>query len=413
MIAIEDIKIKYGTEIALIVLCCRVHFTTEDQTALQNFINTSVIDWNDAIFLSANHRIEPIIYKILQKATIPADVANRIKQNQFHLIQNSFKLALETERIINKLAGHNIRCLTYKGTALSKQLYGDIVSRESSDIDLVIATADFDSVINLMQEDGYTFESLLEYNYYKDDVYKRNKDLSFNKYENDSRQFHVEFHWGVVDPTSGVKSSANNVLFDETTRMQLAKSEVEVLNISSHYLAVFLHHSVADGFSILRNLVDIGQIIFLKDIINTAYINQSISGLRLKKAPAICQFICKELLGIAVPLSVSVNLTTSEKDFFIEQLLNKKMLGSNFKAQLFKKSIYYLKDNATDKFRYLLRSFLLRFTPSRKDIRIFNLPRKLHFLYPVLKPFRSVFSPSTRAEETEMARQQKKIPLSK
>ncbi|MCH5689065.1 nucleotidyltransferase family protein [Niabella sp. W65] len=132
MILIEDVKSKYGTEIAMVLLCCRLHFNTEKLSSLQHYIDTCEINWDEVIYLSKYHRIEPVVYKILSKVDLPAAIASRVKQSQFFLVQNNFKQALETERIIELLESRGIKCTPYKGVAFSRQFYGDIISRSQA-----------------------------------------------------------------------------------------------------------------------------------------------------------------------------------------------------------------------------------------------------------------------------------------
>lgn len=416
MISIEEIKKKYGNEISLVILCCRVHFATEKDFILQDFVKQNHFEWYYFFYLAAYHRIEPTIYQVLQKANIPTEIAAKIKNKQLLLIQQSFNRALETERIINRLKEYDIRCIPYKGVTLSNQLYGNIISRESSDIDLIVYPDNFDRIFTVMKQDGYSFENQMEYNYFKEDIFKRNKDLSFNKYQNEIRQFHVEFHWKITDNALRIERSSNNLLFADTITMHLAKNEVEVLNINSHYLAVFIHHSHGDGFSILRNLLDMSQIVVQKQKVDNLYINNAIADFRLTKAAAICSYLSNELFGITIPLLTTdaTPLSTSIKEYFKEQLLNKKMIGNHFKVKLLRKNIFYLKDNNIDRIMYFFSSLQLRFTPGRKDIRIFNLPRKFYFLYIILKPFRSIISPASIEEEKKIAKEldknSKKLP---
>lgn len=409
MISIETIKSTYGSEIAILLLCCRIHFKTASTLELQQLIANSKIDWNHFIYLCSYHRVEPVVYKILADAAIPASTAGIIKQKRLYLIQQSFKLAIETERIIKKLNSHGIECIPYKGAALCRQLYGDIISRESSDIDLVIAPHDFEKVLPLMKEDGYSFENQDEYAYFKDAIYERKNQMSFNKFSNEKREFHIEFHWRITENITRVMKGLNKVLFAKGELIQLARDHVSTINITRHYLAMFTHHAFHDGFTFFKNLIDISQItsVALSEF-QIDQVQKTIRMYHLEKAAALSNFLTAELFGVHL-FFYNTNLkqvSANRRTYFIEKLLNKKMLGHNFNSGLYNKSTLALKDTALDKFTYLTACLQLRFIPSAKDIRIFNLPKQLYFLYSVLKPFRSMFSRVSREEEKQIARQQ-------
>ncbi|MBO9573061.1 MAG: nucleotidyltransferase family protein, partial [Chitinophagaceae bacterium] len=330
MISIETVKQRYDCNIALLLLCCRVHFNTETLEKLQQFIDNNPVDWDEVQYLLAYHRIEPIIYAVLEGAVLPAQTTAQIKQQRLFLISRSFKHALETERIISLLNENNIRCIPYKGIVFSKQFYGDVVSRDSSDIDLVIEPADFEKVMVLMQQLGYSFEHQLEYNYFKDAIFNRKKDLCFNRYNNESREFHVEFHWKINENLSRIKKQANALLYNSDRKEVLIRNSVEMLNNNAHFLAVFIHHSINDAFSIFRNIVDICQL--SKNAPSNAdisYMENVISQLQLNKAVGICRYLSKELLGVTLPFFRSSGDAVPEKvkKYFTAYLLQKDKIG--------------------------------------------------------------------------------------
>ncbi|MCH5715069.1 nucleotidyltransferase domain-containing protein [Niabella hibiscisoli] len=302
MIPTQDVKSKYGIEIAVVLLCCRLHFNTEELSTLQRCIDTDTIDWNDVIYLSKYHRIEPIVYKILSKVRLPAAVVSRIKQSQFALVQNNFKQALETERIITLLETKGIECTPYKGVAFSGQFYGDIISRESSDIDLVISHKDFREVLKLMIADGYLFENEVEYSYFKEQIFTKSNSLNFDKFKNDVREFHIEFHWRITENFIRIHKQAHAQLFNNSDKITLARREVNALNANAHYLTLFIHHSNHDGFRVLKNIVDLCQINYANNsAIDALYIKEAFTNLRLVKAADVCCYLSSELMGVHLP----------------------------------------------------------------------------------------------------------------
>lgn len=405
MMAIEAIQNKYGKEIALLVLCCRIYFDTESRTALQQFIDTNTINWDHFKLLADYHRIEPIAFKTLGDVNnIPTDIATSIKQKQFFLIHQSFQRAIETERIICLLNNNHIRCIPYKGVVFSKQFYGDLTSRESSDIDLVISPDDFNKVYNIMLNDGYSFGNKLEYQYYKEEIFTIKKDLNFNKYKNGVRESYIEFHWGLSDNELQIKKEANELLFHNTIQSTLIKKNVEIIDRDAHFLAVFIHHSNNDAFSTIRNILDICQ---LKNneisTTSSTYFNNAIIKLHLSKSVIVCQYLSTELFGVTLPFSIKNEVALSQKikNHFVDHLLNRALSIKHFKVQLYSKSIFYLKETSIEKIKYLIARLQLRFRPSIKDLRLFKFPKPLYFMYYILKPFRSLLSPANTTEEKE------------
>lgn len=407
MIPIDEIKNHYGIEIALVVLCCRVHSKTEEGAALQIFCDGTHPDWRRFLHLVSYHRIEPIIFKILGTIkNIPSDIVSQIKQKQLLLVQQNFKQALETERIIQLLKENGIDCIPYKGVAFSKQFYGDIVSRESSDIDVVVAPAGFTKVIRLMQQEGFSFENRVEYNYFKTEIFRRKKGLSFNKYIGTRRESHIEFHWRITENHLRVKTEAHSLLFDIGQPIEIAKESVRVINPDSHFVAVLIHHALSDAFHVLRSLIDISRIAFSDS--NTADLDKVKDTLKknqLTKAASMACFLVEALIGVQLPIEAAnaPRFTSRTKNYFVNQLLEIEKYGDFFKPSFYNSSVLFLKDSLASRLSYLLACFQLRFVPATKDIRIFNLPKRLRFLYAVLKPIRSLISPVSDEEEKKLA----------
>jgi len=410
MIPVETIRRKYGSDIALVLLCCRVYFKTETASNLQQFIDTNEIDWKHLLNLAAYHRIEPIIFKVLTDMKLPDSMLFTVKQKRHFLIQQSFRQTLEAERIICELRNNGIQCMPYKGVSFSRQFYGDIVSRESSDIDLVISPKDFEKARQLMLKSNYKFENKHEYEYFGEDIFVRQKGLNFNRFNDEIREFHIEFHWRITENLLRVKKSINSLLFSEGNDQILAKERVKFIHADAHYTAVFVHHSNNDGFSIFRNLIDLNQpFLHSTCTLDANYIQSVFTENNLQKAATICSLLSKELLGVNFPVSFPhfERISDSKKKFFLDLLLDRKMIGEHFRLKFLNKNVLLLKDTAKDQLNYVIACLQTRFIPSAKDFRVFNLPKKLYFLYFVLKPFRSLFNRSNVDEEKEIVRHQK------
>ncbi|HRB80121.1 MAG TPA: hypothetical protein PKY86_07935, partial [Niabella sp.] len=204
--------------------------------------------------------------------------------------------------------------------------------------------------------------------------------------------------------------AANEILYKKGQPIILAREKVDALDVNGHYVAVFVHHSMNDGFCVLRNLVDLGQITTIKsDELKIEFITETLAKLNLTQSTRICSFLSNKLLGIQLPIINDSLIPIKGKlaRHFINQLLYKKMIGYHFKIRPINKSILYLKENTSEKLKYLMGCVELRFTPSPKDIRTFNLPRGLYFLYAILKPIRSLFNRVNADEAKQIAKGQK------
>ena len=393
MIAIEEIKDKYGVEMALVILCCRVHFKTADEIALQYYIDSNFLDWNLVLTICRNHRIRPVVYKILISMIIPEKIRNEIKQEYLDITKRNWQLAVETERIIILLEENGITALPYKGVAYSKQFYGDLISREISDIDLVIKFEDLDKVIELMEADGYLSEIKDVYEYLGSRYKKYFKEYNFNKFSNKVRQFHIEFHWGIAEYFLSVNTKVDDLFQIADHKQVIINHEILFLNSDNHFTSMMVHHSFKDMFAFLRNTVDLCEMgnvkIFEK---NGNLIKKTIDGLGMQRIWGITTFLSANLFGIHEAKNLSS--TDKIKKYFLDQQL----IVDNFNAhsiinfRIIKNQLY-LRSNSYEKFKYLSTTLSNRFIPTPPDFKLFRFSKQLFFLYYILKPFRSLVKP--------------------
>ena len=404
MIPIAKIKEDYGIEIATVVLACRVHFKTSTIGELQSFIIANEIKWERVLSISNKHSIRPLVYKILADVTKPEPVAAKIKEEYFSVITKSWQQAIETERLINLLKANGILAVPYKGTVFSKQFYGDLISRESSDIDLIIKTEDLEKVIASLERDGYISASGFEYQCWGQKYFKYYKDYNLNKFKQNDIEFHIELHWAVAEYYLGINEKSSNLLYQvDNTKQQIIKTEVDFLCSNAHFLAVLIHHSVKDSFKSLKNIIDISQILQNKQSeTDSEFISENVALLHINKAFALANIISTNIFGVSSTYQIHHKISPNQLHYFLTQLLSENIINSHSlkSIQLFKNRLQ-LCDSFSSKLRFISPMIHNRFIPTIVDFRIILLPKPLFFLYSIFKPFRSLIKPYNAKEEKQ------------
>lgn len=264
MLALDQIAILYGEPMALLIQCCRVHFKTEPIEGLNERIAKTGEEKIEGVLkkvqlLSRLHRIRPVVYRVLLNANISIEFKTALKNELHSITLQNFEIAKETERIVKKLTTVGITAIPYKGVAFSKQFYGDISMRESTDIDLAIDASDLLAIQPQFEEDGYAIAAGME-NPVKASTtyYTENKDLCFDK-ATSNHQFHVELHWMVTHPRYQAPTNLNKINIAETVESVLGGTSLRFLEPTEHLRATLLHHLLHDGMEYLKLLVDITQ----------------------------------------------------------------------------------------------------------------------------------------------------------
>jgi hypothetical protein len=196
---------------------------------------------------------------VLLNTIIPEQFKTLLKNELHSITIQNFSIAKETERIVKKLENKGITAIPYKGVAYSKQFYGDISMRESSDIDLAIDPTSLLAIKPLLEEDGYVIAAGMEdptkasANYYIE-----NKDLCFDKTTTRER-FHIELHWMITHPNYQAPVNLNKIDTAQLVESELAGTQFKFLEPAEHFRATLLHHLLHDGMEYLKLLVDIAQ----------------------------------------------------------------------------------------------------------------------------------------------------------
>ncbi|WP_369765914.1 nucleotidyltransferase family protein [Flavobacterium sp. WC2429] len=404
MIIISDIKNQYGNAMALAIICCRVYFKTAMATDLNAFICNNNIDWIVFFKTCRKHRIRPLVYKIILKATLPEEIQKRISNELNKISLQSFDQARETERLILLLQQNNINVIPYKGTAFSKQFFGTISMRESSDIDLVIDSNDITKAIHTLENDG--FQSHQKNYYYSlghKQFIKRHKDFNFDKYTGNSRQYHVELHFNIISKNIYVSKYQNDFKTSSLGKDSLFKEQVSILNPIEHFRAISLHHMLQDGMGYLKTVVDVSQGLIKMEMIENSALSNSFEKETLKEMNTnydlqIIQLLIRDLMGIEFKIENVKNNSN--------KTLTTKILSSSYKKNItfelpFLEILKFYYNYSTETMKYykktkhkslfLIKNLLTVLTPQSNDFMAVNLNKNLYFFYYFIRPFRLIF----------------------
>ncbi|CAM4251766.1 hypothetical protein EWU23_09205 [Cytophagaceae bacterium 50C-KIRBA] len=393
MIPIIDIEKEFDAEMALLILSIRSHFKTSELDEISTFIQTHNIDWATFRTYSEYHKVQPIVYQTIllsgEKFTDLEKIKNKLQQNTLR----NWQLAQETERVIQLFQKANIQAIPYKGTAYSQQFYGNLVSRFSSDIDLLIDWENLRPCIAILKKEGYTPENEMELLHGWDANLKNEEnEYNMNLCQNDLRRFHVELHWSIGNSEIDFSDEATSLLYTKPEKQILIHDKILSLSDDSHFLAMLFHHAGKDVFSFLRNLIDLAQAAQKMDENQWAKIHADIEKVGLLHSYEMASKLIKQIIGVQIPKLIHVNNSTKTHAYFLQTLLtpdkwlSKKSKLANIYNFMYKRIL--LLDSKFRALRLILRHVNLLIKPSIKDYLFLPLPKRFHFIYFVIKPVR-------------------------
>lgn len=388
MINIETLRKDYGNETALIILSCRVHFKKAAFEDLKLFAENNSVDWAKFIDLAKRHRVRSLIYNIINVLDMPQEYKNQIKNQQFELIKRCWKNTIETEKIILLLKQHDILAIPYKGPVLSMQFFGNFVSRETSDIDLTIDTKQLDKAIAILKEIGYKSDYEDIYKYLGVKYYKYFKDLSLDKFNEGSHEFHLELHSAITLKYQQVSPQANLLLYNAGQKMILGKTEIRTMDAATHFSSFLIHHGILDAFKFFRNIVDVSQALNHPSIqMEYKNIVHLFNNLELKKLLIVAEQLSYELFGVT--LNKNQRNQNSLSKYFLHKVCRLGLGQHNYlkeaihgvKKRYLLQEIHWLKS--------LFSNLLFFISPNSIDFSKFKFHPTFFFLYYFVKPGRS------------------------
>lgn len=211
------------------------------------------INWD--LFLKSvyHHRVHPAIFKKITEEDyefVPKYVKKQIHHAYVSNTMNMLKLAGEMERINKALSDSQIRMLMLKGPILSYQIYGDLSSRTSSDLDILIEFDELLKVTKILHSLGY--EIAYEPPRKLKDWQVRNHHIEFFNIETKTE---IEVHWRLHPGPSSEPSF--DQLWDSRQEINaVTKTTIQCLGNESLFYYL-ITHGARHGWFRLRWLTDI------------------------------------------------------------------------------------------------------------------------------------------------------------
>lgn len=341
----------------------------------------SKIDWKLFLEIMSYHRVYPIIYKnikLLDSLLVPTEVVATLHRHYVENTMRMMQLTAEMERVCNVFNQHSLRMIILKGPILCYQLYQDLSSRTSNDLDVLIDLEDLDKVIDVLDMLGY--QIAYEPPRVLDDWKVQNHHIEFF---NPKKGCEIEIHWKLNPGPS------NEPCFDELwqykVRVPVTTSAVYGLD-QTYLLFHLITHGARHSWFRLRWLTDIDQLLKQTD-------DQEKLIFLLKKykySYLIGQYanLTSDVLNKPIPVdllqygsSKKARILAKQAATFIENKVDIDHPLSGWEKSC-KDYLYRIK-NRYQKWQYFIRKAY----PNSWDAEVLPLPKSLYFLYIPLRPF--------------------------
>ena len=239
-------------EIILIIECCRL---SQDSKLIEEKISL-IKNWDDFISLAYSHGVFPLVYQVLKKHEdkIPLEVFAFMKQSYMNVVKTNMLMTSELIRVSNLLEENGIKAIAFKGPTLSQMAYGDVISRQYVDIDLMVNQNDLLKSVNLLLDNNYINHLPLEIISNKICL---NTMKDFTLINNNSKVC-LEMHWKFFE--NRYKELFRDIMIEDNTVITINQNQIKT--ILKEYLLVYLcYHGSKNIWERIEWIVDIDKLI--------------------------------------------------------------------------------------------------------------------------------------------------------
>ncbi|AOZ94670.1 hypothetical protein LPB68_10885 [Paenibacillus crassostreae] len=340
---------------------------------------TSDLDWKWFVKLVMHHRVYPLVYlklKELNPTLIPANVRESLQQQYNNNTMKMLHLSREMNHICKAFTNNGIRTILLKGPVLAIQLYGNLAHRTSKDIDILVHADDVEKTEDILVQLGYVSED----EHLLDNWKRKSHHLSFEHHEHMAQ---VEIHWRLNPHFS------KSFSFDQLWKR---RNDVILSNQTFHYLGnedllyYLSDHGARHGWFRLRWLMDIERLL---PTISSGNMNIHFNQYGGQQYVGQALILLSQLFSTKISRDLEV-LTVSPKSnrlavmalYYIKRIVQLNPVPEKSVAWHYHRYIFSLM-SGKQKLTYLL----IKLSPSSRDALLLPLPKSLHFLYFLLRPF--------------------------
>lgn len=362
-------------EIKLIIECCKL---SQNSDFIESNI-TLIKDWDDFLSLAYSHGIFPLIYKTLKNYTqIPVEIQNTMKYINMNIVKQNMLMTSELLKVTKFLEENGIEAISFKGPVLSQMAYGDVVSRQYCDLDILINKNDLLRTVNLFLENNYINILPLE-------IISNNICLNTIKdftVENKTSKLNIEIHWNLFETKYDLAFRKLDIL--KSSNILINQNKIRTISNETLLIYLCLHGS-KHAWERIEWISDIDRFIRNNEL----------------DFSEIDEFLNDNSLLLGLYLSYILFDTPLDKKY-IEKIKDKKiktlskkvleiMIDKRYQEDEFyrNKKIFYfqifLYEKLFEKINFFISTF---FKISAEDCQTFHLKEKYKFLYIFLRPFR-------------------------
>jgi hypothetical protein len=342
-----------------------------------------VRDWDSLLNLAQEHRVLPLLFLQLENmgTAVPSAVQGRLRaeydRNVFHNLAN----AAELISVLKAFDYETIPAMPFKGVVLGSSIYHDLTTRTAGDLDLLIHYRDLTRATQIILETGYELKTPA-----RADGTPVFPDCYEYHFERSTDGMVLELRWRLVLTQSRFKRDLGiDWVWPHRKTTPLAGAVVPDMNPGITLLVLCMHGS-KHLWSRLLWICDVAQLLNVSPDLDWKEIIREAKQTGLWRTLALGVLLAHRIAGTAVPQAILRRFESDTTASKLAQHVEENLFIAPGSAPMGRVPYYVLLLAFQDRLRLLLSLELLR--PNERDQAALPLPKSLHVLYYLIRPFR-------------------------
>jgi hypothetical protein len=376
---------------AVLVLLIRKRLGTAGSAELRAFMTAHRADGDRFLQITEAHEAGGVTYDgSLLEGWLGDETLQSLRASLARRAASNLMLFREMGDFAALMQSHGFRVIFHKGLQLGELLFGDLTTRPTRDLDVLIRREDFLPIRAKLLEVG--FEEVYHFPLRHAEYYMGiNREAVFRRRTPEGLMFHVELQWAPVLPLNDVPYN-NDYFFRHAGKASLAGKTLDTLDPQGHLLIILLHHGVTDLWRSLRHVSDLAFFLQVAgDRIDWADADRIATEWKFKKNASTGMALCRDLFGVPLPSEWKMQYDEKALVNTRHSLLSHPMLHKRMSDPAFLRRQFLLADDLRSRLDLSMAHLRKFVSPGLFELENLSLPGYMFPLYYFTKPFRFIF----------------------
>ena len=348
-------------------------------------------DWNSLLNLAREHRVLPLLFsRITEIVTVlPLAVQDQLRAEYDNNMLHNLASAAELVAVIRDFEQATIPAMPFKGVVLAASIYRDLLARPAGDLDLLINAEHLTQATAILLARGYELKTPTH-----PDGTPAVADYYEYHFERQTDGMILELRWRLELTQPRFR---HNLGMDWVwpRRRTAVVAGVEVPDMSPEItLLILCMHGSKHAWSRLIWICDVAQLLHISRALDWQAVIREARRSGLLRALALGALLAHRVVGAALPPDVLRRFEADATACTLARHFQENLFSSPGATPSGRMPYNIQLLGRRDQIMFFLSRDFLR--PNERDRAVLPLPKPLHSLYYLVRPFRLFWDRSSR-----------------